>query len=322
MAFDIASFKTTDPLGDLAIRHANARTDFIATEVFPIKTVPKAHFKFYQHDKSNLVEVTTEKSSKAEADKVAYGVFSTTGQAILHKLAAEVDPADERDADAPVADLEAKSAANVMDKLLIRMESLAYTVVSTAANYPSALTTSLTTGTTTWADAGGDPVTICEDAKTAVRLQCGRIPQSLATSFEVMQKLRYHPSLIDRIKYTGTRLPDELIASLVGLERLIVAKAIKNSSAEGIAPVNASIWQDVALIYWHDATDGLEAMTYGRTFMVENLYTHRYLDERRGGPTGRIKVLEMGWEYVHRHVAVESSSSADTICGYLVQNAI
>lgn len=322
MAFDIAAFKTTDPLGDLAIRMANARTDFIATEVFPVKTVPKAQFKWYQYDKSNLRSVVTEKPSKAEADKIAYGVFGPTGQAILHKLAADIDPADERDADAVVADLDTKSAASITEKLLLRMEKLAYTLLATAANYPAALTTGLTTGTTTWADSGGDPIQVAKDAKAAVRLQSGRIPQRLAASYEVVEALRIHPQLIDRLKYTGTSLPDALIAQLLGVRDIVVATAIENTAREGAADVLASIWQDIALFYWFDAADGTEAMTYGRTFMVEDVYTHRYIDEKRGGPKGRIKVVEMGWEYVHQIVARQSSTDADTTCGYLVTNAI
>lgn len=320
--FDPSAFKTTDPLADLAIRMANARTDYIATELFPIKTVPKSQFKWYQYDKSNLKSVTTEKSSKAEADRISFGVFGPTGQAILHKLAAEVDPQDERDVDAVVADLETKSAASITEKLLLRMEKLAYELATTSANYPAALTTALTTGSTTWADAGGDPVQIVKDAKAAVRLQSGRIPQRMATSYEVMEALRVHPTLIDRIKFTGTELPDNLVAQLLGLREIVVAKAIENTAREGAADALASIWQDVALIYWHDGTDGTEAMTFGRTFMVEDIYTYRYLDERRGGPRGRIKVVELGWEYVHKIVAQQSSTDADATCGYLVTNAI
>lgn len=322
MAFDIANFKTTDPLSDLAIRMANDRTDFIATEVFPLKTIPKAQYKWYQHDRSNLRRVVTKKASKAEVDKIQFDVFNTTGLAVLHKLGAEVDPKDERDADAPVADLEVKAAASITERLLVDLENEAYTIVSTSGNYPTALTTSLSTGTTTWADAGGDPVGVVKDAKTAVRLACGRVPNRMAASYEVVEALRVHPALIERIKYTGTELPDNLVLQLLGLRELRTAKAIQNTAEEGIADTLASIWGDVALIYWHDATDGLEAMTYGRTFMVDNLYTYRYEDQRRGSGAGRIRELEMGWEYENKLVGRESSSSAKTVCGYLVQNAI
>lgn len=322
MAFDIAAFKTTDPISDLAIRIANARTDFISSEVFPFKTVPKAQFKWGQFDRSNLVAVTTEKDSKAEADKVAFGGFQTSGLALLHKLAADIDPKDERDADVPFSDLKTKAAAVIAEKLLLRMEKLAYSILSTAGNYPSGLTTSLTTGTTTWADTGGDPVQVAEDAKAAVRLQCGRVPQRLACSYEVERKLSYHPQLIERIKYTGTALPTQLIASLLGVQDIITAKAIENTAREGAADSLASIWQDIALFYWHDAADGLEAMTYGRTFIVEDLSTFEYQDDRRGSGAGRIQVVEMDWEFIHKLVAVESASSAKAIAGYLVQNAI
>ncbi len=322
MAFDITAFKTTDALADIGIRIANAATDYVATEVLPVKTVPKSHFKWTQFDKSALYSRDTAKASKAEADKASFGGFQTSGQAILHKLAGEVDPQDERDVDNIARGLDEQTVATVMGQLLVDMEVKAHALVTAAGNYPSGLTTSLTTDTTTWNVAGGDPIQVFKDGRKAVRDAGGRLPTTAVVSWETMEALRVHPSLIERIKYTGTQLRDEDIGRLVGVDRFIIAKAQKVATREPVQTLS-SIWGD-SVVLFSSATvaANMEEPLFGRTFMVDTLYTHRYQDDKRGSGAGRIKVVEMGWEYVQRLVAVESVSSAKTISGYLIQNAI
>lgn len=326
MAFDIAAFKTTDALADLALRIANARTDFVATEVLPIRVVPKSHFKWTQFDSSGMYSRDTAKASKAEADKVSFGGFTVTGQAILHKLAADVDPMDARDVDAVAGDLDARAAAVITEQLLVDMEVKAAALVTAAGNYPSGSATSLTTGATTWADAGGDPVQVLKDARVATRAAGGAVPNTMVVSWETMQALNVHPTLIERIKYTGTRLTDADVGTLLGLDRIIVARAQKVATREP-TQTRTPIWGDSAIVF-NAGNAGTpigptdEAPVFGRTFMAQDIYTHRYQDDRRGSGVGRIQVVEMGWEYTQRVVSVESVSSAKSTQGYLIQNTI
>ena len=324
MAFDVSAFKTTDPLGDLTIRMANDRPDFIASEVLTPHYVPKSQFKWYQYDRTNLRRVVTLKNSKSEADKVEFNVFNQTGQTLLHKLAADVDPQDERDADEPINDIEETAAMQVAEHLLIDMEQEAVDLLSTSANYASGLSTSLTTGSTTWVDPGGDPIQVIKDAKVAVRAASGQIPMDIAMAWEAVEALRIHPTLIGRIVYTGTQLPDALMLSLLGLANLHTAKAIKNTANEGASGGDSlsTIWSDNCVLYYNNPAKGRKVMTFARTFMCQDLYTYRYEDFKRGGGAGRIKVVEQGWEYNLKLIAKDSSSSAKAVAGYLIANCI
>jgi len=320
MAIDRSQFITRSPLEDFSIRHMNDQTDFISDEVAVPFLVSKSSFKKYQYDRSNLKSVDTRKDSKAEADSVDYGVFTTDVTAVLHKLKGDVDPRDERDADAAVADMETDVAATITEKLLLKREIDLATLVSTSGSYPSGLTSTLGAGAT-WAVSGGDPVSDANLARAAVRDSCGKPANALAISWKTFEYLKVHPVSIDRLKYTEGKTPTEdAIKNLMGLEYLHVCKAQKNTGDEGAADVIADVWGDFALFYVKNPAQGRRTMQYMRNFMVNRLYTHRYEDDRRGSGAGRVKVLEMGMEYVLSAAAVVSSADSDFAAGYLLAN--
>lgn len=323
MAFDISGFRTTGALADFSLRAANEMTDFIADEVFTPCLIPKAQFKYYQYDLSNYREVETQKSSKAAADKVDYGAFSASSKAELHKLAVDVDPQDIRDADEAVADLEQDGALTVMERLMIRRERIMAGIVSTTANYNSGLLATLGAGLK-WSDAGGDPENDCVIAKRAVKNICGRLPNALALSWSSWLALSQSSALKDRIKYTsGASLTIEQVKNLLQLDFLHIDKAQFNANVEGNATQGLSdIWGTYALFYVKDPSQRLRTVTYGRNFVVNKFTTFQYEDPERGGPEGRMRVIESSWEYVMRNTTLDSQAGAKIGAGYLLQGII
>lgn len=320
MAIDISSFKTRNALENFSIRFANEQTDFISDEVAVPFVIPKAQFKKYQYDLSNLKSTETQKAYDATADQVDYGVFTSDGTAKLHKLAGKINPEHERDADAAVGDIRQDTAATIMEKLLLSREIALVTKVSTAASYPSGLTSTLSAGST-WADAGGDPEADASTARIAVKGMCGKVPNALALSWTALEKLKQSAALKDRLKYTsGQSLTEEQIKNLLGVQYLHVCKAQKNTADQGAADAISDVWDDFALFYVKNPAQGRRTMTYMRNFVVGQLYTHEWTVDDRGGPAGRIKMLEMGWEYTLEAAAVVSSSDSDFVAGYLLDN--
>lgn len=320
---DRSQFITRTALEDFAIRFANEQTDFICDDVFVPKIVTKSQAKKYQFDLSNLKDVETQKDSKAEADKVDYGGFTSDLTTKLHKLAAEVDPRDEKDFDTAVANIKQRKTATIMEKLMIRREALMVTKVSTAASYPSGLTSTLAAGST-WADPGGDPEADATTARLAVKGFCGKFPDSLAISYTTLERLKQSAALKDRLKFTsGQSISEEQIKNLLMLKNLHVCKAQKNTAAEGAADAITDIWDDFALFFVKGGTGSdLDSMQYGRTFMRNQLYSYEYQDEKRGSGDGRIQVVEMGWEFTLEAGAVVSSTDGDFIAGYYMDNVI
>src|SRR4030067_2075041 len=140
MALDPALFTTTTPLENFSIRASNEMAGYIADEIFSPVIVNKTAIKVYQYDISQFRARSSVKASGAEADLVDYAVFTRDRTPLLNKFAAEFDPADAQNFDAPVAQLQQDAALLVMDALMLAKEVQMATAALTTSNYPSALT--------------------------------------------------------------------------------------------------------------------------------------------------------------------------------------
>ena len=326
MALNVASFKTRNAIEGHSLRYANERTEFIADDIFPPVMIEKAEVKVYQYDTSNMRYVDTQKDSKAEADLVDYGAFTVNRTARLHKLAGEIDPADEREFDPAVADISMDMAETIMERLLIAKEIAASTLVETTGNYPSALTATLTAGST-WLDAAGDPETNSATARSAVKGLCGKAPNAAAMSWDTFDKLRAAPYFIDRMKYTSGSITGEafktMLAAWMGVQSISVGGGLKNTNLESNATQTLSnIWADGILFYVKNPSPSKRVVRYGANYIRNQLYTHKYQVEERGSGDGRIQRLEMGWWYVLQPSCVVSSSNDDFTAGYYLDNVV
>lgn len=317
-----ADMKTRNGLESVSIRFANEQTDFIAGNVFPEVVQDKDIFKVWQYDNANLRRRVALKANNAEADIISYGGFYTNRTSEPHKLAFEWDPADTKNLDSVVADVETDGAMTLMEALLIDREAEAATLATTATNYPADLTAALTTGTDQWVDAGGDPRTNAKTARIAVRDRTGKEPNAMAISWTGLQHLAQSPALLDHLKYTsGQSITIDQLKGLLGVQHIFVGKARYTTSMEGNATQTLSdIWNDSALFYIYDPTPKRRKVCYGCGYYRNSLYSYRYQDEKRGGGDGRIQRLEQGWNYIQAACAVVSSSDGDFAGGYLLRN--
>lgn len=324
MAINPSEFKTRTALEQLTLKIMNERKDFVADEVFtPVYTPEKDIFKVYQYDGRELRDIDTASDSKSGAAKVDYGVFSRDRSTTQHKLSVDIDPRDEKVFDGAVADVSSDAAETIASHLLIRRERAFVTLATTAANYPAALTKTLVDASTRLTDAGGDIEAEAEIAATAVRTACGKAPNAACISWTGLQKLRRSPSVVARVKYAGEgnrRASEEVIRELLGVDELIVSKAVYNTAAEGAARSISDIWADDLLFFVKDPSPRKKTMRYGAFYVRNEMYTYRAPDQKRGSADGRIEELEMGWEWTLAPGAVVGASDDDFIAGYLLKN--
>jgi hypothetical protein len=323
---DVSAFRTRNALEGHSLRYANERKEFVADEIFTPVMVDNSQFKVYQYDTSNMRAVETQKDSKAEADLVDYGVFTRDRTAQLHKLAGEIDPADEKDFDAAVADISTDTAEVIMERLLIAREILSATLVETTGNYPSDLTATLSAGST-WLDAGGDPEGNAATARAAVKARTGRMPNAASLSWDSYEKLKAAPYFIDRMKYTNASVPDAAFQSMLkawlNVEYIHIGGALKNTNVEGNATQTlANIWADGILFYVKNPSPAKRVVRYGAKYIRNQLYSYKYQVNERGSGDGRIQRLEMGWWYLLSPSCVVSSSDNDFTAGYYLDNIV
>jgi hypothetical protein len=76
-----------------------------------------------------------------------------------------------------------------------------------------------------------------ETGKEAILKVTGQEANKMVLGYQVFRKLKNHPDIIDRIKYTtgvtGRTVTPELLAAMFDLEEVLIAKSIKATNNEG-----------------------------------------------------------------------------------------
>lgn len=85
-----------------------------------------------------------------------------------------------------------------------------------------------------WSDANSDPIGDIDYYKDYMHSRTGFMPNTLVMGAAVKRKLRVHPDIADRIKYTQVGIADEaVLASLFEVPNIMVARGIYNAADEG-----------------------------------------------------------------------------------------
>lgn len=83
-------------------------------------------------------------------------------------------------------------------------------------------------------DTDSTPIEVVDYWKDQMHSQTGFMPNTLVLGAGVKRKLRTHPDIADRIKYTRTGIADDaIIGSLFEIPNVVVARSIYNSAMEG-----------------------------------------------------------------------------------------
>ena len=89
-----------------------------------------------------------------------------------------------------------------------------------------------------WTNDNSDPITFVADRAIEMLEQTGRKPNRMAMGANVMNALRKHPAILDRIKYGGTsanpaQVNVNALKSLFEMDHLTVMQSIHNQAKQG-----------------------------------------------------------------------------------------
>ena len=123
-------------------------------------------------------------------------------------------------------------------------------------------------GTNQWSDYdNSDPIANADTAKRIIKRNTGAKPNVLFVGLTAWEKLKEHPLLVDKYKYTQKGiLTPELVAAVLEIEELVVGDSVENTAAEGATYVGADIWTDNALFLVRN-NPGLLVANGAYTFM-------------------------------------------------------
>jgi len=256
-------------LTDILVGYHNS--DFIADQIFPAVMVSKQSDIIPAINKSAFFrdEAAIPLGETSEAGDIGYTVDTTDTYYCLRYGVKHFISDDRRANEDDPFNSDRESAMLVTNAIRLRRER------SFVANNwtTSKWTTDVTGGSTVtkWSDYGtSTPIENLRTYKRTIRRLLGREPNLLVLGDLTADRLLDHPDVIDRIKYTerGIATP-ELLATLFGVERVLIGKSVYTASAEGTAEDSVSYtasWDDDALLLYVPQSPSIWEPAAGYTF--------------------------------------------------------
>jgi hypothetical protein len=228
-----AQARVIDPiLSEVAQGYKNA--DLVGMALFPRVPVGQRGGKIITFGKEAFRLYNTGRTPGSNTKRVQFGYAGAPFALEQHALEGVV-PVENMDeaAAVPGIDLGAGAIGQTQDIIALRLEYAQAVLATTAANYAASNKITLA-GVDQWSDFSGtsDPIDDIEVAKEAVRAQIAKRPNTVVMGAAVFAKLKQHPKIVDRIKYTGRDVATtDLLASLFGVKQVLVGDAVYENDA-------------------------------------------------------------------------------------------
>ncbi len=273
-------------LTNVSVAYLNA--DFYGERLFPVLPVDRQTNKYpvFGKEKFRIYEDSRRPSDEArEIDD--WRLSSDQYYAAGHAMRAAI--ADELKSNSDIPDLEIETVQNLTNAILLRLEANTYNLVFGAG---TPITTTALSGTSQWSDyTNSDPIAAVEAQKITIFQNTGRAPNAFAVSYPVFIKLRQHPKIIDRFKYTqvGILQPDHLKTAF-DVENFWVLNALKETANQGQASSLDYVWAKTALLSYVPPAPGRRTVALGYTFRwtgdgiladTAGVMVKRYREEKR-----------------------------------------
>jgi hypothetical protein len=279
----------------------------IADFVFPRVKVAKESDKYYKYTRNFRIP-NTYRAMSSESKKIDWNVTTDTYFCEEYALHDDIHDRLRRNVDNPL-DLDIDTTENLTNALMLDREKR---VADIAFSTGSVTNNSALTGSDRWDDyAGSDPLGDLEDIMLSVKAASGVRPNAIVMGEQVMSKMRNHPDLLERIKYTqkGVVTEDLLSSLLPGSPRVLVGDLMVDSSQEGDTESLGYIWGKKVLVAYVAPSPGLRSISLGFQFYSQDRGVKKWREDRID--SDRIQVAEVGDEKL---------VSAD--CGYLLDTVV
>jgi len=307
--------------------------ELVGNQLFPQVTVRKQSDKYYVFNgrEAWVPEASDVRAPGSEAHEIpGMKVSLDTYYAQEHSLQIAVTDEERENTDSPMSP-DRDATELVTSKVLLAREIVMRDMVTATANYATGLSVTLQLAADTvsdgvtygrqWSEANSTPIRDIRRAKAKMHAKSWIQPNVAVIPYQVMTALEDSADLIDRIKYSERALlTPELIATMLGLGKVIVPGGGYSNTNIGQAVVPGYIWgKDVLLAYVPDRP-GLRTPAFGYEFVWGYggglaQAVDRWREERR-----KSDVLRLSRRYDLKLIGVDSSG--DTLAGFLFKNAV
>jgi len=292
-------------LTNISIMYRNAA--YVGTQIMPIVPVKKKSDIYYIYDsKADRFRIPkTLRAPKTDSRTVDWKVTEDGYVCDEHALNSLIDDIEKDNADKPL-NLEVDTVEFLTDIVTLGLEMRIKDMIeaSLTANAPTnGVWSDYTTETI-------DPIADIEIGKAAIHAVIFREPNLLLLGKAVYDKLKHHPKILELIKYSQKGvLTTDLMASLFGIEKVIVGEAGYNTAKEGKTAVLSYLWGKNAILAYVEPRPGIKKFSLGYTFQSQKFQTRR----------ARIETKHSDWFEVGD---IETEKLVCAACGYRISPAI
>ena len=225
------------PLTNISVAYMNRAEDFVAPHVFPVVPVLKQADRYFVYDLGDWRRSEAQvRAPSTESAGAGWKLDNTPNYycdvIALHK---DIDDGVRANADS-VINMDRDATEYVSQMLMLKREIDWATSFFATSTWTGSSTGSDITPGTLWSAGSSTPVADVEAQKVAVHEKTGKMPNILVVGADVHTALKSNEDILGRIKYTQKGVvTNELLASLFEVDKYMVARATKTTSAEGSA---------------------------------------------------------------------------------------
>lgn len=256
------------PLTNISVAFMQDQKEFIASKVFPNVPVMKQSDRYFEYEKGNWFRTEAKpRGLSQESAGSGFEIDNTPSyNAIVQALHKDIDDQLRANADAPL-NMDRDASEFVTRGMLLRREK------DWASKY---FITGLWTGTTSgtditpsvlWDASGSIPIANIRAQMTAMKKKTGYKPNKFVLAEDVWTALQDNADFLDRIAITQRKIvTTELLASVLGIEEVLIAGAIENTAIEGAADAMDFVFTKDALLLYAAPRPSIMLPTAGYTF--------------------------------------------------------
>lgn len=240
---------------------------YVARKVFPVVPVEHQSDKYWVYTKADWFRDEVQRRPDAtESAGSGYNMSTSSYYADVWALHKDIGDQTRANAD-PAINLDRDATQFLTQRMLLRQE-----VQWAADAFATSVWATDLTPSSLWSDyTASDPIGDIETAKQTIMASTGLMPNTLVLDYRVYAKLKNHPDVVDRVKYTGgineqlaTR---RILAELFELDNVYVLQAIKNSANEGETASYDFLAGKHALLLYVPPNPGVLTPAAGYTFV-------------------------------------------------------
>lgn len=268
------------PLTNISIAFMQAQQNFIADQIFPSIPVEKQSDRYYTYDRGYFNR--DELQVRAPGTETKGGDFTVDNTPTyftpVYGFHHDIDDQRRANSDA-VLNPDREATELVSMKALIKREKAWVSAFFGTGIWTTERAGVAATPTGTqylrWDVANSTPVEDIRAGITSVLESTGMEPNCLVLGKRVYDKLIDHAEIVDRVKYNQVigaapggvaRVDNTALATLFGLQKVLVMKAVENTAAEGQTNVHSFIGGKQALLAYAAPSPGLMTPSAGYTF--------------------------------------------------------